>query len=106
MTTTKTGARSRAPVTRPETNGTFKTVAFKGLKLKLPKHTKLRFLKQLQSGEDQEVLDALTALLGEEQMERVWDLDVDISGGMGVLVEVVADLVKTVLGAYNIDLGE
>lgn len=87
-------------------NGTLKTIKFRDLKLKLPRKTKLRFIRQLQAGENEQVVAALVTLLGEEQMDQVWDLDVDISDGMQNLVGVVDELVVAVLGAYNINLGE
>lgn len=84
-------APAKGAAARAETNGKVRELTFEGLKLKLPERLPFRSLRYVSSGEDAgpaEIVGLLTSILGEEQMEKVWALDIDIDRGGDLLTEV------------------
>lgn len=76
-----------------------KTLKFEGLALKLPAKLPFKVLRHLGSGAGAEdVVGVLTAIVGDEQMDKVWDLDLDLDRGQ--------DLVGAVLEQYGLTTGE
>ena len=105
--TSSTASRQkRGAVARSSQNGHFKTIKFKGLTLGLPAKTKLRLLKRLTSNDTDELVEALEQLLGEEQMEQVWDIDVDVSKGLDPLADLILELANKVFEGYGTSAGE
>jgi hypothetical protein len=106
MSTSTREASANAGASRASKNGHFKIIKFRGLKLKLPGTTKLRLLKQMTTGTNEEMIEAVEALLGPEQMAEVWNLDVDISKGLEELGVMLGDLSLAVFDAYGSSAGE
>lgn len=93
----KTGAaaKSKAAAARQETNGQPKTLKFEGLELVLPDKIPFKILKYLGQGDEagpEEVVGILNTMLGPEQMEQVWNLDIDVSRGRELVEEVLESL--------------
>lgn len=109
MADTSSTASSRSTrgeaVARSEQNGHFKTIKFHGLKLNLPGTVKLRLLRQLTDGSNEEMIAVVEELLG-DQMEQVWDLDVDVTEGMDSLGVMLGDLSVAIFEAYGSSAGE
>lgn len=86
---------SKATTASSENRG--KVVKSHGLTIKLPAKlpfTTVRFV----NGDDIDIAGFLGAVLGEEQLNKVWDAGLDMDQG--------TELVEAVLAKYGLDAGE
>jgi hypothetical protein len=86
---------TKATTAASESRG--KVVKAHGLTLKLPAKlpfTTVKFVK----GDDIDIAGFLAAVLGEEQVNKVWDAGLDMDQG--------TELVEAVLAKYGLDAGE
>ena len=102
MTSTKTASSPKknggGAVARSERKSK-RTLKFEGLTLKLPAKLPFRVLRHMNENAGiQEALRFIEDVLGEEQMEAVWNLDIDIDRG--------SELVEEILGAYGMAPGD
>lgn len=86
----KAASPKRGAAARSEVNGHRPTVEFEGLTLTLPAKIPFRVVRYMRGGNVEDVAGMLGVLLGEEQLEKVWALDIDIDRG-GELVDEVMD---------------
>jgi hypothetical protein len=112
---TKTAASAKAgAAARSRSNGgqKAKTVTVRGVKLKVPATVKFRLLKDMvaarQTGLIDPVVDGLELILGEEEMEKVWDIDIapGADGLQAAFGELLDEVSEKVLGAYGTKPGE
>jgi hypothetical protein len=106
MTTTQ--RKSRASTARAEVNGRVRTIKVRGVELELPKKVPFRVMQYLARGEAadaQDVVAVLETILG-PQMEKVWDIDVDMSKGAGALGDLLNDVTTKLFDAYGLTVGE
>ncbi len=75
-----------------------KTIKFEGLALTLPAKLPFRVLRHTREEGISGVVSFVEDVLGDEQMEKVWALDIDIERG--------GELMEEILGCYGMDAGE
>lgn len=110
MAATKTATKTRKLRPQTEVNGKPKTVTFQGTKLSVPSKLPFRVLKYITAaseGSGQDYIAALELILGAEQMEKIWDLDVDMTkGGPSALADLLVELTDQVFAVYDSTPGE
>lgn len=94
----KPAAASKQAAARAENGSAPKTLEFEGLKLTLPAKMPFRVLRHAREDGIAAAVGVLESLLGPEQIEQVWELDIDVERG--------EELVDLVLAEYGLSLGE
>lgn len=87
-------ARSKAAAARAEKT-TGRTVTKHGLTLKLPAKLPFNVARWLR---EDDVVGALEAIIGPEQLEKVWAANLDVDQG--------GELLDAILGQYGVSEGE
>jgi hypothetical protein len=109
MATTQTTATRRRK-TVAETNGKVKAITVRKVRLVLPSKVPFGSMRGLlkDDGTVGDVVGFLEAVLGEEQMEKVWAIDLDLSKGslLDQTREVLDELADKVAGELGLALGE
>jgi len=96
--TRKPAVASKAAAARAEKSDEQRTLEFEGLTLILPPKLPFRVLKHIRAGGVEGDVAFLEEVMGPEQMEKIWDLDIDVDRGQELIVEVFA--------AFGTDSGE
>jgi hypothetical protein len=107
MTTTKTGA-SLSGGASARSNGKVKTVTVRGIKLVLPAKVSFGSMRHLlkDDGTVGDVMGFLEAVLGDEQMQKVWAIDLDSDDLLEETRKVIDELGGKVAGKLGLTLGE
>lgn len=98
MTETRKTEKSKSAAARAEANGEAKHLKFEGLELTMPPKLPFRVLRHAREDGLAATVGILETILGEEQLEQIWALDIDIARG--------EELVEQILDAYGLSLGE
>lgn len=92
--------KSPGAAARAEANGEAPSVEFHGLTIELPAKMPFNVLRHIESGQNEgaQALGILRELIGAEQLDAVFALNLDIEQGM--------ELLKLCSGQYGTSLGE
>jgi hypothetical protein len=102
----------RAAAARSEVKKHGPQIAIRGKKFRLPPSVKARLWQQMveayEGGQGQATVKVLEEILGPEQMERFWEIDVGLNG-KGIaegLADLINEAVEAILGASGTNSGE
>lgn len=90
MNTNDTAAPAPGAAARSETSPKPKTIKFEGLTLTLPAKMPFNVLRYSGQNEGAQVIGVLTELLGDDQLEQVWALQLDVDRGKELVDELMA----------------